>query len=81
MKYVPPTPEELEIWREENRLTLKELCIYYGSWDELRKEIEDIEQSEAESAYESMVEDFYGGDKPFTMDEQHQDAYKHKYNL
>lgn len=71
------TPEQQH---EINRADLKELKDYYGGWDELRKVIYDIEGDEAEASYDSFVNDFYGSDKPVTLDEQHQAAYKEKYN-
>lgn len=63
---------------EYNRHDLKEMAIYYGGWDKLREVIHDLEVAEAESNWESFVEDYYGADKPFTMAEQQQAAQKLK---
>lgn len=71
------TPEQQH---EINRADLKEMATYYGGWDELRKVINDIEGDEAEASFESFVNDFYGSDKPFTIQEQYEAAHKAKLN-
>lgn len=58
---------------------LKDVAMNFGGWDELRKAIDQIEQNEAEASYDSFVNDYYGSDKPVTMKEQAEEAYKTKY--
>lgn len=61
------TPEEQH---KINQTDLKEMALYYGGWEKLKKVIHDLEVSEAEAAHESFVNDFYGGPSP-QQSEQH----------
>lgn len=37
---------------DQNRFDLKEMAHYYGSWDNLRKVIDELEHNDAEAAYD-----------------------------
>jgi len=44
--------------KKQNEFDLKEMALYYGGWDELRKVISNIENNEAEAAYERHCTDY-----------------------
>jgi hypothetical protein len=43
---------------KQNYFDLKEMALYYGGWDELRKVISNTENNEAEAAYERHCTDY-----------------------
>lgn len=43
---------EQEKQRAENEFDLREMALYYGGWDELRKVIDRLEDNDNEAAYE-----------------------------
>jgi hypothetical protein len=45
------TPEQ-EKQRSENEFDLREMALYYGGWNELRKVIDRLEDNDNEAAYE-----------------------------
>jgi hypothetical protein len=47
--FLDMTKEEQE---KVNHYDLREMALYYGSWDNLRKVIDELEQNDAESAYD-----------------------------
>lgn len=49
------TQQEKDNQEETNEADLKEIAHWYGGWDELRKVIDKLEESDSEAAYERFV--------------------------
>lgn len=53
--FLDMTKEEQE---KVNQYDLREMALYYGGWDALKKVIDNMEHNEAEAAYERHCTDY-----------------------
>jgi hypothetical protein len=52
------TKEEIDSINKEYESELKEMEFWYGSWDEVRKVINQLEDNDREAAWERHVTDY-----------------------